>query len=640
MRLKRVRISAFRSIGVHAQLDTLSPSHVHHTAKAAAADFDPDEFTPTPRKTVAKPRRAANKPAYAIKWDTDAFCAELPYQPRAAGHMMSAIMGPNSAGKSTILLALNLFFSNLNKLDEGYFHQHADAPIIIEATFTGDVQKLDDLDPAWIEAHCTGRGNNRELTLASIWNSDGRRRLIRTGQGYFARQSNGDRAICDRLLPAFRMIWADSRPGEAAEFKRDSLLSDLVTAAFQTRAKSNGLHNVQAPSAAQRLETLLGQLRALLNRGDPPSAQPTTDHDAHTDAHTNIHTDWSALEQVEQWLSDGLAQLTPQQNRVRIRLDMGIPTLEDILAKGVTLIDDGAALAFDRHGLGLQRAFAISVLKAWCNSPNIPSRDYIFAVEEPEIYLHPHATRVMLRLLEDIAQNHQVIFTTHAGEFINRAPLQNLQIVSRRRVQDAWISQVQRPRFGKLKAEEIAKVQRYLSEDRSDMLFARAVLLVEGQAELFALPSFAATLGLDLDAAGVSVVFVNGIGNFGAYHQILRAFGIAHTILMDGDGKRAEREQSHAGMADALVVLDHDFERELVDALSPERRRQLADICLERRGKPRRGAIASGARGAQELANLGKPLVGRVAGEFCTEPEIRKMDALVRALQQTVELAR
>lgn len=619
MRLKRLRISGFRSIGVNAVIE-----QTQEDGRTAAND---------------KPARR-NRSAYHIHWTEAAFEALFPVDAnsrhnnagsqtttRQPAPMMTAIMGPNSAGKSTILLALNLFFSNLNKLEDNAFHQHApDAPIIIEATLVGKIAA----DSAWIERFCRGNGANTEITVASVWDKEGRSRFLLANNGLFYKQTAADRSLCARALPAFRMIWADTRPGEAAELKRDSLLSDLVAGAFQQRNDA---------SVARRLDELLGALQNLLSRGSAPSSASESAPENEPENEPENTVDWSALDALEQQLSQGLAQLTPQQNRVRIRLDAALPGIEDVLARGVTVIDDGAALAFDSHGLGLQRAFAVSVLKAWCAQRIQDDRDYIFAVEEPEIYLHPHATRVMLRTLAQIAAQHQVLFTTHAGEFINRAPLQNVLMVSRRKQDKAWVSRVQRPHFRGLKTEELAKVQRYLCEDRSDMLFARAVLLVEGQAELFALPSFAATLGLDLDGAGVSVVFVNGIGNFAAYHQILRAFGIPHTILVDGDGKRGERLRTYTGIADAVAVLEHDFERALVDALTPERRRQLARACLQRRGKTGRDSVGSGARGAQDLVKLGKPLVGRVAGEFCTAEEIAQMPEIMDVLQKTVQLA-
>ncbi len=183
------------------------------------------------------------------------------------------------------------------------------------------------------------------------------------------------------------------------------------------------------------------------------------------------------------------------------------------------------------------------------------------------------------------------------------------------------------------------KVQRYLREDRSDMLFARAVILVEGQAEYYALPAFARTLGLDLDQAGVSVVFVNGIGNFPTYHEILAAFHIPHVIIMDGDGLQTERQRSYAQMADAIFVLPQDFEHLLVNALSPIRLLAVINECLARRGKPMRGQLDDPRQRAKELANVGKPLVGRVAGELLTRTEVAAMPAVVGTLQGSLTLA-
>ena len=215
-------------------------------------------------------------------------------------------------------------------------------------------------------------------------------------------------------------------------------------------------------------------------------------------------------------------------------------------------------------------------------------------------------TRVLLNLLEEIAEHDQVLFTTHASEFVNRVPLANIITLHRRR--PARQPAVQ-PKLSAACAGDVVKVQRYLQEERSDMLFARAVILVEGQAEYYALPAFARTLGLDLDAAGVSVVFVNGIGNFPAYHALLDALHIPHVVMMDGDGQQAARRRSYADFADALFVLPHDFEHLLVNALTPARLLALMNECLARRGKPARKRA-----GRSETPHPRSGRVGQAAG--------------------------
>jgi putative ATP-dependent endonuclease of the OLD family len=345
---------------------------------------------------------------------------------------------------------------------------------------------------------------------------------------------------------------------------------------------------------------------------------------------------WEPVVALEQRLAQGLASITPQPKHVRLQLAAGLPTLRGMIAQSILSIDDGVELGLEHHGLGMQRSLVISILRTWCEYVRNRRRDYLFAIEEPEIYLHPHANRVLLSLLEEIAGHDQVLFTTHSSEFVNRTPLTNIITVYR----DHAGTHAVQPKLTRLAPDTLVKVQRYLQEDRSDMLFARAVILVEGQAEYYALPAFARTLGLDLDRAGVSVVFVNGIGNFPTYHEILAAFYIPHVILMDGDGQQAARQQSHAHMADALFVLPHDFEHLLVNALTPVRLLAVMNECLARRGKPLRSHLDDPRQRAKELANVGKPLVGRVAGELLARSEVTEMVAVVGTLQGALALAR
>ena len=73
--------------------------------------------------------------------------------------MLSAIMGANSAGKSTLLLALNTFFGAAVKLDPSLFHDKSvDEPIVIEVTLVGEIEQPN----AWHAAYClpTKKGTN------------------------------------------------------------------------------------------------------------------------------------------------------------------------------------------------------------------------------------------------------------------------------------------------------------------------------------------------------------------------------------------------------------------------------------------------------------------------------------------------
>lgn len=544
-----------------------------------------------------------------LQWSTDALRLRLPTRAAPRRPMLNAIIGANSAGKSTLLLALNTFFGAAVKLDPALFYGgQMEEPIVIEVIAVGEVKQ----PTVWHADHCMLTKGGYALTVAHVWNGEQRLRLIRRPDGSYQRQTPRDRVEVEKLLPQWRVIWADQGLNQEANLDRKGLLADLIDALL---AKADGDQNVLA-----RMATLMGEMEQLLAR---PEAGGGEDDG------------WAQVLALEAHLSQGLTSITPQPKQVRLQFAAGLPTLRSIIAQSVISIDDGVELPLDHHGMGMQRSLVVSILRTWCDYVRNDCRDYLFAIEEPEIYLHPHANRVLLNLLSEIAEHDQVLFTTHASEFVNRTPLTNIITLYR----DATGSRAVQPKLTQLAPDTLVKVQRYLQEERSDMLFARAVILVEGQAEYYALPAFARTLGLDLDRAGVSVVFVNGIGNFPTYHEILAAFRIPHVILMDGDGQQVARQRSYAWMADALFVLPQDFEHLLVNALSPARLLAVMNECLARRGKPLRGDVADNRHRAKELANIGKPLVGRVAGELLTRGEITEMVAVVGTLQGALSLA-
>jgi putative ATP-dependent endonuclease of the OLD family len=88
----------------------------------------------------------------------------------------------------------------------------------------------------------------------------------------------------------------------------------------------------------------------------------------------------------------------------------------------------------------------------------------------------------------------------------------------------------------KLSTDQIKDLQRYLDVSRAEILFARAVIFVEGDAEKFLLPEFARQAGYDLDKYGISICSVGGI-DFLPYTLLagLDGLNIPYAVLTDGD---------------------------------------------------------------------------------------------------------
>lgn len=77
-------------------------------------------------------------------------------------------------------------------------------------------------------------------------------------------------------------------------------------------------------------------------------------------------------------------------------------------------------------------------------------------------------------------------------------------------------------------------IERYLDATRSEMVFARRALLVEGYAEQVLVPVLASGLGIDLDKAGITVCAINGT-HFASYARFCAALQIPWAIVTDGD---------------------------------------------------------------------------------------------------------
>lgn len=171
-------------------------------------------------------------------------------------------------------------------------------------------------------------------------------------------------------------------------------------------------------------------------------------------------------------------------------------------------------------------------------------RDHsILSIEEPEAHLHPHLQRLVYKHLfetvvqgdpvQDVAETKplSVILTTHSPHIASVAPLESLLLL---RDHGAEGTKGYSIADAALTAPEVEDLSRYLDVTRAEMVFARGVILVEGDAERFLVPAFAMEKGVSLDEHGVSVCSVAGT-NFLPYVKLLSSLGIPFSVITDYD---------------------------------------------------------------------------------------------------------
>lgn len=127
-------------------------------------------------------------------------------------------------------------------------------------------------------------------------------------------------------------------------------------------------------------------------------------------------------------------------------------------------------------------------------------------IEEPEAHIHNHIQKSLFDKLD--YGDTQIIYSTHSTQISEVSNVQNINILAKR----LNYAEVYQPSRG-LEPESIGQIQRYLDAVRTNLLFAKGVILIEGDAEEILLPiMIKKTLGVSLDELGISLINIRSTG--------------------------------------------------------------------------------------------------------------------------------
>lgn len=411
---------------------------------------------------------------------------------------LTALVGANDAGKTAVIDALRLALGTSDqewsKIEDTDFNALA-KPIRV-------ICRFDDLEKenlrAFAEFLVNGAAAGDKPSLFVHWTVDPVAKL-RKGRAY-------RRPIC-----------TSGRDGKGPEFSQDARINLQATYLRPLRDTEAAL----SAGRGSRLAQVLKQ-SAHIGKG------------AAYDANKLLNDQQLSILSITQLLHDllsaqeGIKQTGKQINETLVQLSLlGEDLKSAIRVSGSTLAEDARLrellekLDLRLTGSGKLGLGSDNLLFMACEllllSQDNEGGNRMLLIEEPEAHLHAQRQLQVMKALQKQADEKkiQVIVTTHSPNLSSAIKLENLVLISNRRGFSLATDKT------KLTQSDYKFLSRFLDSTKANLFFAKAVIIVEGDAENILLPVIATLIGRDLTLNGVSIVNVGSKG-LSRYSRIFR----------------------------------------------------------------------------------------------------------------------
>jgi len=177
-----------------------------------------------------------------------------------------------------------------------------------------------------------------------------------------------------------------------------------------------------------------------------------------------------------------------------------------------SITDERKILDIKQNGLGYNNLIYISVLLSRLNVINEKTDEEIYislSIEEPEAHLQPQLQNIFFSFLNSLNEYNQlqIFITSHSPTLTAKADLNSLILIqnSNNNVEAINLTEC----F--TEEDDLNYLRKFLDVTKSQLLFSKKIIFVEGISEAILIPVFAKKYGINLDKEGVEIVNLQGI---------------------------------------------------------------------------------------------------------------------------------